>query len=483
MNRSKLSSHEFKKGVFTTPFNSIGNIRINKWNYDRMPAYIWLGLVIQKYGHTNGLEKCFKIIKYIVDLKIGITFPTMNSLFALSESNQEIIYKFALNHISSDVLYPLTLIYPYTKKPTFNKYFNVSKKDDDRKEKLVSIIEETYDHQSNISSDIRFIVVWSAVLNEKIKFAQDMLIIEALKNYAYHSHSDEIMRQYRPTIRSTEGVFGGAIENIFSNDFSDYFWKEISEMTDCKLLFFNIADETDNNEIDGFMKYLKSIAVYYEEFLRIFNPISIKAEVILTIFVYSYKRLLELVEHDLFNEISGRTIIRSIIENYIMIKYLVLEEPNHDDIWSDYISYGLGQYKLIMSKYSDNDDSPKGTHIPVDYIEAILESETDQKFLDMDTRYFDKKSIREKAKLVDEKDLFDYYYDYDSQFEHGIWGALRESVSIICDNPAHKYHHSLDVDNLQKHKSVWKDCKHIMQQTIDFLNGIYPLPPKVNKNE
>lgn len=42
----------------------------------------------------------------------------------------------------------------------------------------------------------------------------------------------------------------------------------------------------------------------------------------------------------------------------------------------------------------------------------------------MDTTYFDKKKIREKAIDVDEKDLFGLYYDYDSAFEHGLWGAI-----------------------------------------------------------
>jgi hypothetical protein len=381
------------------------------------------------------------------------------------------------------VLYPLTLLYPYTRQPIFNKYFNIVSETDDRHEKLIAIIDDTYNHQSEISSDMRFIIVWSAVLTEQLKFQKDMLIIEALKNYAYHSHEDEIMKQYRPTIRSTEGVFGGAIENMFSNDFSNYFWKEISEMTECKLYVVDVADDIDKEESNIFLKYLKDVVTYYEEFLRTFNPISIKAEVLLTIFVYSYKRILELVNHDLYNEISGRTITRSIIENYIVMKYLAKEENKHTDIWSDYISYGLGQYKLIMSKYSDNENSPKNTHLPVNYIEAILNSETDQKFLNMDTRYFDKKSIREKAILVGEKDLFDYYYDYDSQFEHGLWGALRESVSLVCNNPAHKYHHSLDIENKQKHKSVWKDCKSIMMKTIGFLNSIYPVPEKAKKYE
>ena len=41
---------------------------------------------------------------------------------------------------------------------------------------------------------------------------------------------------------------------------------------------------------------------------------------------YSYKRLLEVVDHKLFNSISGRGAVRVLIENYIMMKYLVSTE-------------------------------------------------------------------------------------------------------------------------------------------------------------
>ena len=48
--------------------------------------------------------------------------------------------------------------------------------------------------------------------------------------------------------------------------------------------------------------------------------------------------------------------------------------------------------------------------------------------------------IRLKAESVGEKDLFGLYYDYDSSYEHGLWGAIRESSLLKCTNPAHKYH-------------------------------------------
>lgn len=135
--------------------------------------------------------------------------------------------------------------------------------------------------------------------------------------------------------------------------------------------------------------------------------------------------------------------------------------------------------KYAEKKESDDLDS----HFPYEYIDVLLKSETNEMFLNMDTRYFDRKSVREKAILVGEKDLFDLYYDYDSQFEHGLWGAIRETSLLLCDNPAHKFHHSIDIEGLNKLKSVWSDCKAVMNKTIETIGSIIPLPSKVIKNE
>lgn len=60
----------------------------------------------------------------------------------------------------------------------------------------------------------------------------------------------------------------------------------------------------------------------------------------------------------------------------------------------------------------------------------------------MDTRYFGKqnKNIREKSKRVDEQILYSSYCDYDSAYENGLWGAIRESSLLKCNNPTHQYH-------------------------------------------
>lgn len=97
----------------------------------------------------------------------------------------------------------------------------------------------------------------------------------------------------------------------------------------------------------------------------------------------------------------------------------------------------------------------------------------------MDTKYFDKQNIRLKAESVNEKELYGLYYDYDSSFEHGLWGAIRESSLLKCDNPAHKCHCVPDVEDEIRLKTVLPDCIMIMNKTVSFLNEIYGIPQQM----
>ena len=93
----------------------------------------------------------------------------------------------------------------------------------------------------------------------------------------------------------------------------------------------------------------------------------------------------------------------------------------------------------------------------------------------MDTRYFDGSNVREKFDLTGEKELYTVY-DYDTSFEHGFWGAIRESSMFKCSNPAHQYHCVPDYDCIITLKSVLKDAVQIMNKSIRTIGNIYEIP-------
>ena len=77
--------------------------------------------------------------------------------------------------------------------------------------------------------------------------------------------------------------------------------------------------------------------------------------------------------------------------------------------------------------------------------------------------------------------IWGLYYDYDSQFEHGLWGAIRESSLNKCNNPMHQYHCVPDIDDMISLKSVLPDCISVMNKIIELINDIYGIPEEKMK--
>ena len=280
------------------------------------------------------------------------------------------------------------------------------------------------------------------------------------------------MRRIRPLIRASELMVLNMEKK--AEWYIDIFWRKISIMTDCELYKMKFSEEEVNTGL--YMEQLHEVFSYLSDLLCKVNPLDDKMLVLFGIATYSYKRLLEVVNHKLFNSISGRGAVRVLIENYIMMKYLVSIEDKHENIWSDYQLYGIGQYKLVVARFREQEKELKSSHVDYEYVESLVNEFVIEETIDMDTKYFDRQSIRSKADAVGEKELYGLYYDYDSAYEHGLWGAIRESSLLKCNNPSHHYHYVPDINNNQNLKSVWNDCVSIMGKILIFLDSVYGIP-------
>lgn len=474
---SKLSDHKFKKGKFVTPWNELMTelTRENSWYHGRLPEYLWLALIIEHYGREKGLIKCNSIFNKLREQAPELYNPKFSKILKLDSEKQNELYDYILNVTDVPILTPLTTIFTYSSYPSFASKFQTKRTIKEKIETINSVMKKTSDHQSHFSTDIRFLVLYFNILSGKLKMPREML--DLLLEYPNLSHDDEKMRMIRPMVRSAEIT---PIDiDPYDADYLDVFWEGVSRMSDCELFYINLMG--DLPETEDFMNQVKTVLQYYTDLLVSVSPLDNKMLVLLGIATYSYKRLLELVEHDLFHTISGRGIVRVLIEDYIMMKYLLQNESAHDDIWTEYQYYGIGQYKLIVERYKQSGKTLSNSHTSYDYMDILVNEYKNKEFIDMDTTYFDKQNIRGKAINVDEKELFDFYYDYDSAFEHGLWGAIRESSLIKCNSPSHQYHCVPDIENNQKMISVWNDCVEIMNKTLTILKDVYGLPSHLSK--
>lgn len=477
MRNSKLSEHTFKKGRFITPLNSLPMMQEledeKSWTYGRMPEYIWIGLILKYFGREEGLKKLYYIISKIHNVAPDLYTVRLSQILKLDTNIQEEIYEYIISLGVKDAISPLTIFLTTSQAPVFAKYFYSYKQGiEDRCKAIVETMSEIMNHQSNEATDIRFVAVYFNLLSGKMHLLKEQ--VNLLISYPASKHIDEIMRMARPTVRSLEMMI-----LTFENTDSEYlkgFWRCVSEMTECDIFVINFPEE--NRSITAYMESLHEVFVYLSELLIASNMLDEKMNVLLGIATYSYKRLKEMYKHQLFNSISGRSCVRVLIEDYIMMKYLMKNEAFHENIWRDYQLYGMGLYKLVLARRRES-DCLEESHFDEKYIEALVNEFMGEEFINMDTRYFDKQNIRSKAESVNEKSLFGLYYDYDSSYEHGLWGAIRESSLLKCNNPAHKYHCVPDIEDEIVLKTVLPDCVMIMNKTILFLNELYGIPEQL----
>lgn len=477
MGHSKLSDHMFKKGKFITPINSIPIMQEmsdeKSWAYGRMPEYLWIGLILKQFGREEGLKKLYRIVSELHKLAPELYTARMSQILKLGSVVQKHFYDFVIRVGAKEALVPLTVFLTASRNPVFaERFYCTGLSVEDRCNTLIEALREIMDHQSNESTDIRFVALYFNQLSGKVHLMKEQ--VDLLIVYPSSTHADEIMRMARPTVRSMEMTI-----LTFEKADSDYlqgFWRCISEMTECNIFAIEFPEETRN--ITTYMGKLHEVFFYLSELFTSADPLDEKMNVLLGIATYSYKRLKEVYEHNLFNAISGRSCIRVLIEDYIMMKYLVKNESSHDNIWRDYQLYGMGLYKLVLTRHRESGIS-EDSHFDKKYVEALVNEFKAEEFIDMDTKYFGNQNIRLKAESVDEKSLFGLYYDYDSSFEHGLWGAIRESSLLKCNNPAHKYHCIPDIEDHNLLKTVLPDCIMVMNKTLFFLNELYGIPEQL----
>ena len=473
MENLKLSNYKLKKGVLISPFNEFMSPLSTdlSWFTGRLPEYVWIGLIFDWYERKEAMDKCISIIDKLIEIEPSLQVPAWSEILMMSMDKQKRFFSYLVSLIDKQILYPLTCITTFSDSPIFIEYFYADNEIKKRINKLISFIRNVTDHQTHKSTDIRYIVLLYSLKNGKTIVPPET--IEMLNQYRFLSHDDIEMRIVRPNIRSGEMLILNDFTKIDNSNYLNNFWKIISEGTECECFYIKV--EENMNDTTDFICKIHTIFDYYKEMIKAY-PLNNKLLVLSSIGIYSYKRIKELVEHSLYNEISGRSIARSIIENYIMMKYLIKHENEHTDIWSEFQYYGIGKIKLIVQKDREKGKTQEDNHLNYPYLEALISEYTQEEFLNMDLRYFDNIGIREKAIDVGEKDIYDLLYDYDSQYEHGLWGAIRESTLLKCNNPAHQYHCIPDVDNVQKLPSVWKDCHDSIIKIVDLLKNEFGLP-------
>lgn len=470
-----FSEHIFKKGVLYTPFNNIlgDRLSLSAWTTEWLPEYLWIALILNHYGRDYGLNILGQIIQELSDFDMNLCTPMLSKILLLDPKRQNTFYNIVCHYIDRSILSPLTVILQNEEHALFHEFFMESELNTKSKlEVLQRVIKNNLFHQTHEATDIRFIVIWFYICSKKIYFAQDMESTTALSEYHKTPHDDPKMRLYRSLIRSTE--MGLRFQEKENNEFCFLFWNNFGLLTSCQPFIINYAEQEGEN-----MTFLEDATTAIEYLIAdnkadfISNP---KFTVSMGIATYAIKLYREIVCNNNSTGILGRLALRTIIEVYMTLKYMMIKEKDHPDIWKSFQEYGVGKYKYVVIKARETGADLSNHHFALPVLEALVNQDKSEEFTNMDTRLFDNQNIRNKFETIGESELYDLYYEYDTNYIHGFWGAITESAMLHCDNPGHMYHSIPDITFKQKLKNVEYDCEYVLKKLLSLIYCHYDFP-------
>lgn len=472
-NTTPLSKHKRQGKKFIPPFDFISKAGRRSWVNEVLPEFLWAALLITNLPRREALGLFRKVVDKMVEFAVGKTGkeikfnPTHTGLsfLPLEQLNQ------VLNILCSKpeyrkILSPLLF---YKDLPQYKVWKTHVNQEPGRESwKIIQHgVVKTLFHQSQEATDCRWIIVYFDIVARVISVPLPDIVKEIKE---YPNFGD--MRKVRPTIHSME-MAGFALSDL-SRDWSPHFWGTSLRLTGCGGIKERSTQDTQ------FLKELKTNL--NEEFRDIFirfsatlttTEINPKHDAVFGIVLYSWRITAEIILGINNKMVLGSLGLRALAECLISLSYLIKEDKN--DLWSSYREYGSGQAKLAYLKFEEIGDIP--AYFDIETIKMIANEDAWVEFVPVNVGNWGEQDLRKISIQSGTKDIYDKYYSWTSNYSHGTWGAVRETVFQTCLNPLHRLHRIPFT-----HEKLFKDQKEdallLFGKITDLLDRAYPRKTK-----
>lgn len=296
------------------------------------------------------------------------------------------------------------------------------------------------DHQSQQSTDVRWLTLMFKIGLGKVHMPKEM--IDNLLRYVHLDPGDEQMKFIRPSIRAAEMAFRTASldEPEVQSEWAKVFWSESFKRTDCipdpTLRRGRPEDGVDNDALHKawFEKQFELV----ERFTRYqtTSGVDAKCDAVFGLALYAGSVLLEVMLSNNRFGISGRLLLRTLVECRITLAYLL--ERDDAELWMRFRRFGAGQAKLALLKFDDAVSPPK--FLSEDALANIANEDIYEEFLPVELGHWCDVDLRKMAEASKTKDDYDAFYGWSSAYVHGSWSAVRDACLVTCVNPLHRLH-------------------------------------------
>ena len=339
---------------------------------------------------------------------------------------------------------------------------------------LAQAVIATLDHQSEISTDVRWLKYVLKISLGKVIFLPKMREI-AEEIVEFPNKGD--MRKVRPSIRAGEMMIRRNPPSVWI----EKYWAELLTKTGC----IDGSSETDYFKLSAPVLTRDAILSARNQVAQRFRSVmsstrtDAKFDAAFGFTLYALSLLEEIAAPPLSQLLLGRIGLRSIVEVVITFSYLL--RKNNSALWTAYRNFGSGQAKLAFLKLEQTTgDIP--TFVDQETLFQLANEDVWQEFVNVNFGHWDNKNLRDLAIEGGTKDIYDRFYDWTSTFVHGHWCSVRDSNFVTCHNVLHRLHR-IPRPYHRIMPTVVPDAVTLVNRTIDLLEATFPTMDKLGRIE
>lgn len=463
-NFSKLNQHERTGGIFLPPLMKMPKLQFSSWHAERLPEMAWAVLLISSLDRQAGLDIFRRAAKFIDDLEASekIHDVTFSGLEKLPEARREAFIALIANDEPAKLaMSPLLVLEDFPGRASWERYLDSSIPREKAWQALAKGVLLTLDHQSQESTDCRWMRVLAMLLAGKLKLPAREAVSEFLD---YPTVGD--MRKVRPSIRATEISFP-----METSEWPAKFWEQCMLKTPCSSMTWTYEEAPRSRPAltpEGIATAWLNLRSHFHSSIMTTAP-DARHDTAFGMGFYALALAGDILRGNIEDSISGRLALRTLVECNITLAYLLkLDDPA---VWKSFRAYGAGQAKLAFLK-SEESGNPAAS-VDVARLERLANEDVWMEFLPINVGHWEGSNLRDMSIKAGVKAIYDRFYSWTSNFSHGHWAAVRESVFDTCANPLHRLHR-VPRASLNVLPSVSTDAAEIIDGILELVLQAYP---------
>jgi Family of unknown function (DUF5677) len=493
-----LRDHTQKGKQFLPPFLSMKvPMTAIDWVGEFVPDFLWLGLLIHKFGPNTGLGLATELAKRTLKNRPG----TKKRIYSFSSAYERISIRAAekvrgelaaegyLDHLREG-LYPLFSLYPTT--PLAFLFEGPGMEDpqmsvDESLGVLKYVTGQLIERTTRLSAITQTAAVAILASTGKLHVQPDspMANLEAILDYPDNEESQILASCVRASVNGLGGPMSGDV--MARTKWPERFWRQGYQVSVCDISSRHEVDDDANSDKDvgdGRGSLTEILAEYRrhltEEVTGYWSSstpnlaLPQKGEVLAGLLAREARLVCAMASDTfLWTPDIGEIVLRSQVEAHVNLTWLIRCGKAKD--FASFVEYGLGQEKLAVEHLYARVQE-KGTGVPggEEHVRErlrVVNNEIFSAFLPVNVGDWINKSVRERAQEAGLDDDYNLLYLPASSVAHSAWNSLTQQNLRRCANPLHRFHRMPVIRDFPAIPELFMRAVELMDESLEVWAG------------